>query len=480
MMRRSRIAERSLARAGWIGMVAILIGVAIAYVAYGALSGLPWESRYRVTVVLPDANRLIAAGDVKVGGVRVGQVSRVTAVPARTGGDVQARVELSLKASVGPLPVDSAFRVRSVSALGATYVEVVPGSARETIPDGGVLTPAATRAAVDLPDLFDVFDRGSRRAFQDAMSELSAGVSGRGVALNTIIGYFSDALPPFTEVARALAAPSTRLGRFLQTEAALVDALVPVRRQLAGLFTSGATTFEALAGERAALGESIALSPGTERSTTAALRAVRPSLDDLARFSEDLRPVAARLPVALRATNSVLAVGTPALRGTRRITRPLRQSLAALSAVARQESPDGAVRKLSDVFDAANHITEALLPAQRQCNLLPVFFQGFASYLGVLGSGAGPAWLNLAFDRPGAQGDGSQSAKAGSDLHVNYLPNENESECEAGNEPFDPNVQVMTNPAGLQSASTRETSPPPNVLELARKAGLLATGKDGP
>jgi hypothetical protein len=105
-----------------------------------------------------------------------------------------------------------------------------------------------------------------------------------------------------------------------------------------------------------------------------------------------------------------------------------------------------------------------------------LFFQTLASYFGVLGSGSGPAWLSLAVDRPGAQGDAIQSSTAAPDLHTNYIPNENYDECEAGNEPFVEGTQVLRNPEGLQAAHTRETTPPPGALALGRRAGLVAEG----
>jgi len=479
MKRQVRIAQQRTARAGWIGIAAIIAAMAVAYIAYNALSGLPLESRYRVTAVLPDANRLIAAADVTVGGVRVGQVARIEALPATAARRARTEIELALESSVGPLPADSTIRVRSASPLGATYVELTPGVAEQTIASGGALKPATASHATGLVELFDVFDRSTKREFQRATSELSSGLAGRGVSVNTMIAALSDALPPLIDVTSALAAPSTRLGRFIRTYATTVEALAPVRGQLADLFVGGELTFGALARERDALESSIVLSPPAERAATEALLAIRPAAADLARLAADLRPVARRLPVALDAANATLTTGTGALRRTRRIAPSLQASLAAIRTVALQRSPDGAVRKLSELFDAAGTSLEALLPAQLQCNLLPLFFQNFASYLGVLGVGAGPSWLSLSLDRPGANGDGFQSAEPGSNLHVNYLPNEGRDECEAGNESFVDGTQVLGNPAGLQSNRTRETTPPPRVLDLAREAGLLAGEAEG-
>lgn len=471
--------DRRLRRAGVLGVLALTVAAAIAYVAYDALNGLPFQSRYRVTIVLPDAKRLISAADVKIGGVRVGQVSRIDAAPATAHAPVSARIVLSLDPSVGPLPVDSTIRVNSASPLGATYVDLTPGASRTSIPDGGTLPPASSREQPEFVDLFDIFDRSTRQHFQQAVGGLSGGLAGRGSALNTTIESLSALLPPFTAVAGALAAPPARLGRFIRTYATTFDALASVSPQLAGLVSGAATTFDALAGEREALGSTIDLAPGTEESATGALRAVRPGLDRLARLTVALRPATRRLPAALRELDATITTGAPVLRTTGRLTTPLVTSLDSITTAAREPSTDGAIRKLSETFGVSNDILAALLPAQTQCNLIPLFFQQMASWVGVLGVGNGPSLIQLIVDRRAAQGEQLQSAAPAPDLHINYLPNENHNECEAGNEPYDATGRVLTNPAGLQPASTRESTPPPHVLDLARSVGLLAPGGSG-
>ncbi len=69
---------------------------------------------------------------------------------------------------------------------------------------------------------------------------------------------------------------------------------------------------------------------------------------------------------------------------------------------------------------------------------------------------------------------GSQSATRASDLHDNYYPIENSSECQAGNEVYT-GKQLVGN--GLKTSTVVDnTSPPPGVLERGRQAGLVAGG----
>jgi hypothetical protein len=57
------------------------------------------------------------------------------------------------------------------------------------------------------------------------------------------------------------------------------------------------------------------------------------------------------------------------------------------------------------------------------------------------------------------------------DLHDNYYPIEDSSECQAGNEPYTPG-RLIGNPAHTSTVS-ENTTPPAGVLAEGRKAGLV-------
>jgi virulence factor Mce-like protein len=456
-----------------LGLAAISVIAIVGYVSYTALRGLPFQSRYHVSVEVPNADRLIATNDVRIGGIRVGQVSGLVAQPAAPGGRSFARVELALDPSVGRLPVDTKVRVRPASVLGATYVELTLGESKLKIPERGTLPLSRTSHTVELVDLFGIFDRSLRRNFRGAVRGLAEGVDGRGRALNSMIGSLSGVMPPLTRVARSLAAPTTRLSAFLHAYASSADAFAPVSTDLARLVSGGASTFDALAQERAALAATIESAPPSERAATVALERLRPGLDGLATLMADLRPAGQLLPGTLSRLNRTLVAGVRPLRRLPRFSGHLQAALSALLAVSRQPETSGALRKLTDLMTAVDGVLEVLTPAQVHCNVIPLFFQGYASYAGVLGSGQGPALANLGIATTGATGEALQSKDPAPDLNVVYSPHENAQECEAGNERPIKGRRSIGNPPGLQPARTRATSPPPGVRDLAQRAGLI-------
>ena len=88
---------------------------------------------YRVQVHFPEATTLAQEADVRVAGVPVGKVRKVE-VGDGTNRTV-ATVELERR--YAPLRTDARAILRQKTLLGETYVELTPGTSKETVPEGG-------------------------------------------------------------------------------------------------------------------------------------------------------------------------------------------------------------------------------------------------------------------------------------------------------------------------------------------------------
>ena len=466
--RRRRSPERRIAILGVAAVAAVLV---VGLIAYRATSGLPWQGRDHYVVELRNAERLIDAADVRIGGLRVGQVVSAEAAPG-PGGRPVARVEIALEPDVGPLPTDTTAQVRPASVLGLTYVDLVLRRSDRTLAEGGTLPLARSRPSTNLTDLFEVFDRRSARHFQAAVAGLGGGLAGRGPALGAATASTSRLLSPLTRTMSSLAAPATRLPQLVTNLQRAGAAVAPVSERLGGLVTGAAQTFDALARERAALGAAITAAPGAEREVTRAFTAARPALQGLARVAADLRPAARDLPATVREITSTLRTGQPALRALPDLQRPLTGALRALDVLTRDPATDGALRKLADLAHATTGAISAIVPAQVHCNVFSLFTQGFAGTFGTQGTGQGPALASLFLATNGARLEGFQNARPSDNVGMNPLPRLDETECESGNEPWT-GRQQLGNPAGRQSTEVRPTAPPPGVRERAAAAGLV-------
>jgi ABC-type transporter Mla subunit MlaD len=383
-------------------------------------------------------------------------------------------VELTIDPSVGRLPVDTKVAVGLSSALGATYVNLIPGTSKRTVPNGGRLPLANTEPSVDLVDLFDIFKKSTRQSIDSTLTQLGDGLAGRGPALNLTIGGVSELLPPLTQVSAALAAPPTHLSAFLHAYERFVGGLGPVAFPLSQLFANGATTFAAFDRAGRALADTIDTLPSTESAATSGFTAAQPALRGLATLAVDLRPGGALLPGALDQVASTLTAGVRPLRETPPFAGALRSTLSSLDRVTREPSTDGAVRELTSLVAANQPLLSVLTPAQLNCNVLSLFGITFSKVFALGGGGTQGAAM-LALQSIGAQASLFQHVAPSPDLAVNYLPHENAQECESGNEPppgiFGPTQ--LTNPPGNQSHRVPSTAPPPGVAALAQRAGLL-------
>jgi phospholipid/cholesterol/gamma-HCH transport system substrate-binding protein len=456
-----------------IGVVTLLVLTIGGYISFNALNGLPLQNYYDVNVELPSADRLIATDDVRIAGVRIGQVSKVQAEPGRDGGAPYALVALQLQHSAARLPLDTTVEVRSASVLGTTYVALTIGRSRRTLASGATLPLTHASASVDITDLFQIFKGSAARNYQASTADFAAGLAGEGQAFGATVSSLAALMGPLSTVAHTLAAPPTQLARFIDAGDHTFSALAPISGQVSGLVSGAAETFGAFATQRVALGHTIAAAPGSQSAGTTALHAALPGLHSLTEVLGALAPAAPLLHGALATLNATFVAGTRPLRAFPPFAHALHSTFTVLGRTGPVPSNTGAVRKLAQLTVAGRDAVAPLETAQVHCNVFSLLAIGVSSFLGSLGTGDGPSLSNTPIDNQGNSTDMTQSAKPAPNAGINYAPEENGTECAAGNEELKPGTQDLTNPSGLPD-TTRTTTPPPGVLQRAASVGLLA------
>ena len=454
-----------------VGSALLVVATVAVFLSYNASRGLPFVPTYAVRADVPDAAELVAGGsEVRLGGARIGLVDKVRAMPPRHGRPAYAQLTLKLDKAHAGLPVDTRIQVRPRSVLGAKYVDVVPGRSRRLIPAGGVLPLARAKPIVEFDEAFDVFDDQTSRGLRGTVDSLGDAVAGRSADIGETLSESRAALPPLQRVLRRVAAPQTDLRGFVRGSARAADALAAAAPQLGGFIDGAARTAAALDAAGRAVPDTIAALPGTEATSTRALRRLTPVLDDARALALALRPGTRGLPRASRALAGVVAEGTPVLGRTPPFADRLGTALRVLGRVAKDPAAAGSLRQLLATVTSLRTTLSVLEPAQEHCNVGGLWARNFGgafesgNSLGHFLSGQlvlDPQQLFPGpFDTP--------------DLHVNPTPNENASECEAGNEPFLPGRQ-LGNPPGDQKPppGSTQTKPPAESVRRARAAGLL-------
>lgn len=328
-----------------VGAVTVLVITVAVFLAYNANNGLPFVPTRQVTVQVANGTNLVKGNEIRSGGYRVGIVTDM-APARRPDGSVVAEITMKLDEKFGPVPTDSSIRIRARSALGLKYVELERGRARTMVPSGGRLPNGQASASTDIDKIYDTFDAPTRTASQENLLEFGNALTGRGGDLNRTIQELPELFGHLSPVARNLSAEETQLTRFIDELADAARILAPVSQTQARLFTTMATTFEAIGRNPRALQDTIAKSPDTLRVATSSLITQRPFLRNTVAFSQDLRLATGELRGALPVLNRALAVGTPVTRRSVALSRELDPTFGSLRDVSLAPTTTGALRGL--------------------------------------------------------------------------------------------------------------------------------------
>jgi virulence factor Mce-like protein len=451
-----------------VGAVTVLIVIVAVFLAYNANSGLPFVPTYRVTAQVPDAAALTRGNEVRIGGVRVGLIEAIDAVQQEDG-SVSASLDLKLDKDVEPLPEDSTVIVRTRSALGLKYLEIVKGTSDEGYPPGAVLPLTAARPEpVELDQVLNTFDEPTRTAIQENLFEFGNALAGRGPVLNEALGELPGVLELLEPVMKNLAAPSTGLQRFVQAISATAAEVAPVAEVQAQLFVSLDQTFAALARvARPFIQETISESPPTLDVANRTLPVIRPFLAHSATLFTELGPGVQTLRETAPTLADALEAGVPALRTAPQLSRELAPTAEALQRFNDNADVRSGLGRVQETFDIFGPAIRFIAPAQTVCNYGTLLFRNLASAFSQ-GSGGGTWQQITVFEPPvGPNNEGTFAAEpanggGNSDsenfLHYNPYPNTaspgQTRECEAGNEQYLTGQQVIGNDPGNQGTHT--------------------------
>ncbi|CAN5123896.1 hypothetical protein BH20ACT16_BH20ACT16_11430 [soil metagenome] len=366
----------------FVGAVTVLVVVAAVLLAYQANQGLPFVPTFEIKVDTPDAARLVVGNEVREGGFRVGQVTRITPVgndPATPGPGAQ--LTLKLDKSAVPIPQDTTIRIRPRSALGLKYVDMLRGTSATALQEGEVIATNANAVGPELDDFFSIFDEPTRKNVERNLDYFGQGLAGRGESLNRTLGGLPDLLDDLPPVMRTLANPDTRLVRLLDETGDITRVLAPESGTLARGFSGMADTFEALSRDPQALRDTIERSPGTLQVGIDSLPDTRPLLARLAAISDEVHATAREVRRSVPAINRALAAGTPVLRRLPAFTSDLEGSLRAVRDLSRSPTTDITIGGLTDTMRTLNPTLRWAGPHVTVCNYFNYFLTFLADHI---------------------------------------------------------------------------------------------------
>src|SRR3954453_2032808 len=174
-----------------VGAIAIVLAIVVTYL--GFTKSVPFRHHYTVSAMFKSANNIKPNSFVRIAGVNVGKVTKVTVLHP---GDPAAKVEMRLDNKGLPLHSDATFKVRPRIFLeGNFFVDVSPGTpSSPAIKDGHVFPVQQATAPVQLDQIVTSLQSNTRQDLQKLLRELSTGFSNGGAAgYNRSIPYWKPA-----------------------------------------------------------------------------------------------------------------------------------------------------------------------------------------------------------------------------------------------------------------------------------------------
>jgi phospholipid/cholesterol/gamma-HCH transport system substrate-binding protein len=250
---------------------------------------------YRVKVAFPEAATLATEADVRIAGVSVGKVRKLDVDAA----DNRTVATIELDREFAPLHADAHAMLRQKTLLGETYVQLTPGRSRQMVPEGGRLADGQVKDTVQLDEIFDSLDPGTRASFRTWQQQLAKGVKGRGRDFNDALGTLPGFAADGSDVLHVLSSQDAALHRLVKNTGVTFAALTENEQQLQTLITSSKRLFDATASRNDALAEAVRIFPtflDESKATLARLQTFSTDTDPLVR---DLQPVARDLKPTL-------------------------------------------------------------------------------------------------------------------------------------------------------------------------------------
>lgn len=263
---------------------------------------------YRVRAIFDNAGFAIPGMDVKIAGVKVGQIGALDVTT-----DKKAAIVLEVEdKNFQDWRSDATCTIRPQSLIGEKFIECTPTQPRaagEQAPpplteiDSGeakgqrLLPVAQTSKSVDLDLINNIMRLPYRERFTIILNEFGTGLAGNGKNLQSALKKSDAALKALGDVLEILAKQNKTLVALAENGDQVLQPLARDREQVAGFIKSSGATAAATAERSADFEENL-------RRFPAFLRELGPTMDQLGEFSDAFTPVLQDLDRAAPALNT--------------------------------------------------------------------------------------------------------------------------------------------------------------------------------
>jgi phospholipid/cholesterol/gamma-HCH transport system substrate-binding protein len=299
------------------GRIAAVLAVTVAVIVVAVLLFSGGSGSYTVKAKFINASQLVKGNLVQVAGVKAGSVKKIEVAD-----DGQAVVTFEVDEDFAPLHEGTRATIRqaSLSGIANRYIELsLPGTPKDgskprEIPEGNTIGVEETTTAVELDQLFSVFDPPTREAVKQLFVNQHRFYEGKIAEQRAVFKYLNPALSTSSRLFNELNADTPTLERFIVDSSDLVTALAERRDDLTNLVSNLNATFRALGSQREALREAITALPDFLRQANTTFVDLRFALDDVDPLVDASKPVARELQPFLRELRPFARDARPTVR----------------------------------------------------------------------------------------------------------------------------------------------------------------------
>ncbi len=280
---------------------------------------------YEVKARFQAATQMVPGNEVKIAGRPAGLVEEIELTE-----DNEAELRLTIDEEFAPLPegTRATVRIASLSGVVNRYVDLsIPSggaqgdAGRDTIPEGGVITSVDTTSAVDIDQLFALFDDDTKEGLTDVVRGSALLYAGRGQQQNAGWRYLNPSLVASRRLFAEVNRDTPMLERFLVESSELFTDLADRRDDIGPLVDRLATFTGALAREEESLSEAIGELPPFMRRANSTFVNLRAALDDVEPLVEESKPVTPKLRAVLAELRPFARDATPTIRDLATLVR---------------------------------------------------------------------------------------------------------------------------------------------------------------
>jgi phospholipid/cholesterol/gamma-HCH transport system substrate-binding protein len=327
-------------------------------------------SGYHAVVKLKDVDNIVAASQVRMAGVDIGEVRGTTLEPDGV------RVEIAItNKDVSPLHEGVTVRVGARSVVEDNYLDIVDGDGA-ALPEGSTITPSHVQRSTQLDDVLRSLDPQTRNDLGSFLRSVGKGTAGTQQDVDSVMAGLGALGREGHTALDAIAAQSEDLRSLSGQTQILLKALDAGEGDILNLVTNGQRLTRATAGQNQAIEASMRSLPGVLDSAQSASG----TIEDL---SSALTPVAANLKDASPYLNTALNQLPSTTRDLHGLLQPLDRTLGLLPATLDREPAFGAdvrntIPGAQSMLRDANPMLAYLKPYGPE---LAAFFANFNSVL---------------------------------------------------------------------------------------------------